>query len=117
MNAKETKMIREFNAGLQRSVNRRRLRNRLGKPNECVSGGVLNEGTNSYTQRSATTYQRDNQRVIWEEPIRDHDIKGKKKWTGPLPDESDKMQDLLRECNDMILKAVRRGRLQKGLIA
>uniref|UniRef100_A0A3Q7H544 Protein kinase domain-containing protein n=1 Tax=Solanum lycopersicum TaxID=4081 RepID=A0A3Q7H544_SOLLC len=89
----------------KRSVNRRRLRNRLGKPNECVSGGVLNEGTNSYTQRSATTYQRDNQRVIWEEPIRDHDIKGKKKWTGPLPDESDKMQDLLRECNDMILKA------------
>uniref|UniRef100_M1CSX4 Serine/threonine-protein kinase cdk9 n=1 Tax=Solanum tuberosum TaxID=4113 RepID=M1CSX4_SOLTU len=43
MDAKETKMIREFNAGLQRSVDRRRLRNRLEKTNEKVSGGVLNE--------------------------------------------------------------------------
>lgn len=117
MDAKETKMIREFNAGLQRSVDRRRLRNRLEKTNEKVSGGVLNEGTNSYTQRSATTHQSDNQRVIWKEPIHYHDIKGKKKWTGPSPDESDKMQDLLRECNDTILKAVTRGRLEKGLIA
>ncbi|KAH0655028.1 hypothetical protein KY285_029910 [Solanum tuberosum] len=117
MDAKETKMIREFNAGLQRSVDRRRLRNRLEKTNEKVSGGVLNEGTNSYTQRSATTHQSDNQRVIWKEPIHYHDIKGKKKWTGPSPDESDKMQDLLRECNDTILKAVTHGRLEKGLIA
>lgn len=100
MDAKETKMIREFNAGLQRTVDRRRLRNRLEKTNEKVSGGVLNEGTNSYTQRSATTHQSDNQRVIWKEPIHYHGIKGKKKWTGPSPDESDKMQDLLRECND-----------------
>ncbi|KAH0652394.1 hypothetical protein KY289_030072 [Solanum tuberosum] len=117
MDAKETKMIREFNAGLQQPVDRRRLRNRLEKTNEKVSGGVLNEGTNSYTQRSATTHQSDNQRVIWKEPIHYHDIKGKKKWTGPSPDESDKMQDLLRECNDTILKAVTRGRLEKGLIA
>ncbi|XP_049352772.1 probable serine/threonine-protein kinase At1g54610 [Solanum verrucosum] len=87
MDAKETKMIREFNAGLQRSVDRRRLRNRLEKTNEKVSGGVLNEATDSYTQRSATTHQSDNQR------------------------------DLLRECNDMILKAVTCGRLEKGLIA
>ncbi|KAH0744632.1 hypothetical protein KY290_032625 [Solanum tuberosum] len=89
----------EANAELQSNIGRRQLithskaRNRLEKTNEYVSGGVLNEGTNSsasfqesrrkegsksYTQKSATPHQRNNQRAIRKEPI--HDIKGKKKW-------------------------------------
>ncbi|KAH0652393.1 hypothetical protein KY289_030071 [Solanum tuberosum] len=59
------------------------------------------EGSKSYTQRSATPHQRNNQRAIRKEPI--HDIKGKKKWFGPISDPSDKMYDLLREHDAMMI--------------
>ncbi|KAK6783916.1 hypothetical protein RDI58_017370 [Solanum bulbocastanum] len=100
----------EANAELKSSIDRRQLIahseawDRLEKTNEYVSGGVINEGTNSstffqvssrkegsenYTQRCATPNQGNNLRAIRKEPI--HDIKGKKKWSGPLPSPSDKM--------------------------
>ncbi|XP_055824418.1 probable serine/threonine-protein kinase At1g54610 [Solanum dulcamara] len=122
----------EANAELKTNRDRRQLlthskaQNRLEKTNEYVSGGVLNEGTNSsasfqesrrkegsknYTQRYATP----NQRAKRKEPI--HDIKGKKKWSGPLSDPSDKMQDLLREHDNMILKTATCARLEKGSTA
>ncbi|XP_055822598.1 probable serine/threonine-protein kinase At1g54610 [Solanum dulcamara] len=129
----------EANAELKSNIDRRQLlthskaRDRLEKINECVSEGVLNEGTNSsecfqvssrkegsenYTQIFATPNQRNNQRAIRKEPIHDdHDIKGKKKWSGPLPAASDKMQDLLREHDTMILKTVTHARLEKGSTA
>ncbi|KAK6783903.1 hypothetical protein RDI58_017357 [Solanum bulbocastanum] len=127
----------EANAELQSNIGRRQLiahskaRNRLEKTNDYVSGGVLNEGTNSsasfqesrrkecsnsYTQRSATPHQRNNQRAIRKEPI--HDIKGKKKWLGPISDPSDRMYDLLREHDAMmIFKTAMSASLEKGSTA
>ncbi|MCD9558446.1 Cyclin-dependent kinase 12 [Datura stramonium] len=129
----------EANAELQSNIDRRRLltnskaRDRLEETNEYVPGGALNEGTNSfaslqessrkegsenYTQISVAPNQRDDQRVLMKEPIHgDHDIKGKKKWSSPLPAASDKMEDLLREHDAMILKAAAHARLEKGLTA
>ncbi|KAM3221418.1 hypothetical protein P3L10_020686 [Capsicum annuum] len=98
-----------------------------------VSGGVLNEGTNccvsfressrkegpqNYTQISVTTYQRDNQKAIMKEPIYDdHDSKGKKKWSSALPAASDKVWDLLRKHDTMILKDIACVRFEKGSTA
>ncbi|KAJ8562374.1 hypothetical protein K7X08_011665 [Anisodus acutangulus] len=120
----------EANADLQRSIDRRRLlnhskaRNRLEETNEYISGGTNSsasfqessrkEGSDNYTQSSAT-HQRDDQRTMRKEPIHDdHDSKGKKKWPSPLPGASDNMQDLLREHEAMILKAVTSARFEKG---
>ncbi|KAK4713165.1 hypothetical protein R3W88_019072 [Solanum pinnatisectum] len=70
----------------------------------------------SYTQRSATPHQRNNQRSIRKEPI--HDIKGKKEWLGPISDSSDKMYDLLREHDAMmIFKTATSVSLEKGSTA
>ncbi|WMV36841.1 hypothetical protein MTR67_030226 [Solanum verrucosum] len=91
----------EANAELKSNIDRRQLIahsetwNRLEKTNEYVSGGVINEGTNSSTffQVSSRKEGSENytQREIRKEPI--HDIKGKKKWSGPLPVPSDKMHE------------------------
>ncbi|KAJ8562375.1 hypothetical protein K7X08_011666 [Anisodus acutangulus] len=98
-----------------------------------VSGGTLNEGTNSsasfeessrkegsenYTQSSAAPHQTDDQRSMWRKPVHVvYHSKGKKKWPSPLPTASDKMQDLLREHDSMIVKAVTCARLEKGIMA
>ncbi|XP_006361660.1 probable serine/threonine-protein kinase At1g54610 [Solanum tuberosum] len=91
----------EANAELKSNIDRRQLIahsetwNRLEKTNEYVSGCVINEGTNSSTffQVSSRKEGSENytQREIRKEPI--HDIKGKKKWSGPLPVPSDKMHE------------------------
>ncbi|KAH0655033.1 hypothetical protein KY285_029915 [Solanum tuberosum] len=107
--------VYEANAPLERNMDRRRLltlaksRNKLDKKNEYVTGGVLKEGTNS-----SAFFQVSSRK----EPIHDdHDSKGKKKWSGPLPAPSDKLQDLIQEHAVMILKAVTRARLEKGSTA
>ncbi|KAJ8568130.1 hypothetical protein K7X08_020852 [Anisodus acutangulus] len=85
----------EANAKLQSNIDRRGLlihskaRNRLKETKEYVSGGVLNEGTNSaaslqessrkegsenYTQSSATPHQMDDQRAMWKKPVSYLDI-------------------------------------------
>ncbi|KAK4713172.1 hypothetical protein R3W88_019079 [Solanum pinnatisectum] len=93
----------EANAELKSNIDRRQLltkaRNRLEKSNEYVPGGVLDEGTNSSEcfQVSSRKEGSENytQRELRKEPIHDdHDIKGKKKWSGPL----------LREHDNMILE-------------
>ncbi|KAH0742842.1 hypothetical protein KY290_030835 [Solanum tuberosum] len=91
----------EANAELKSNIDRRQLIahsetwNRLEKTNEYVSGGVINEGTNSSTffqvSRRKEGSENYTQREIRKEPI--HDIKGKKKWPGPLPVPSDKMHE------------------------
>ncbi|WMV36836.1 hypothetical protein MTR67_030221 [Solanum verrucosum] len=95
---------------------------RLDEKNEYVSGGVLKEGTNAtaFFQLSSRKEGSENytQREMRKEPIHDdHDSKGKKKWSGPLPAPSNKMQDLIREHAVMILRAVTRVRLEKGSTA
>ncbi|KAK4370040.1 hypothetical protein RND71_009515 [Anisodus tanguticus] len=67
---------------------------------------------------SAAPHQTDDQRSMWRKPVHVvYHSKGKKKWPSPLPTASDKMQDLLREHDSMILKAVTCARLEKGITA
>ncbi|KAH0652397.1 hypothetical protein KY289_030075 [Solanum tuberosum] len=105
----------EANAELKSNIDRRQLLthskawNRLEKTNEYVSGGVLDEGTNSSEcfQVSSRKEGSENytEREIRKEPIHDdHDIKGKKKWSGPL----------LREHDNMILKTLEKESTAKG---
>ncbi|KAK6783910.1 hypothetical protein RDI58_017364 [Solanum bulbocastanum] len=107
--------VAEANAQLESNMFRRQLltqskgKNRLDEKNEYLSGGVLKEGTNStaFFQLSSRKEGSENyiQREIRKEPIHDdHDIKGKKKCSGPLPAPSGKMQDLIREHAVMILR-------------
>ncbi|KAK4713173.1 hypothetical protein R3W88_019080 [Solanum pinnatisectum] len=103
--------VAEANAQLDSNMFRRKLltqskgQNRHDEKNEYVSGGVLKEGTNS-----TAFFQLSSRK---EEPIHDdHDSKGKKKWSGPLPAPSDKMQDLIREHAVMILGAATQNKAQ-----
>ncbi|KAH0655035.1 hypothetical protein KY285_029917 [Solanum tuberosum] len=117
--------LAEANAQLESNMFRRQLltqskgQSRLDEKNEYVSGGVLKEGTNAtaFFQLSSRKEGSENytQREMRKEPI--HDSKGKKKWSGPLPAPSDKMQDLIREHAVMILRAVTRVRLENGSTA
>ncbi|PHU11777.1 hypothetical protein BC332_18707 [Capsicum chinense] len=73
------------------------------------------EGSENYTQRSATPHQRYDLRAIRKEPIHDDYVIKRKKWSGPLPASLDKMTDLFIGHDAIILKAVQHASLEKGL--